>query len=83
MRAPPLLVLAVAVVLTGAGQVLNREPVRGLAFVLFALLLGALTAATAAPDASWVGRYSGGLFVHAMAAFDAYRRAALTAAGRR
>ena len=83
MRAPPHLVLAEALGLTGAGQVLNREPVRGLAFVLFALLLGALTAATADPGASWVGRYAGGLFVHAMAAFDAYRRAALTAAGRR
>lgn len=82
MRAPPLLVLAVALALTGAGQVLNREPVRGLAFVMFALLLGTLTATTADPGVSWAGRYAGGLFVHAMAALDAYRRA-VRVAGRR
>lgn len=74
---PPLLVLAVALVLTGAGQVLNREPVRGLTFAFFALLLGTFTLVTAAPDVSWVGRLSGGLFVHAMAVLDAYRRARL------
>lgn len=83
MRLPPLLVLAVALVLTGVGQVLNREPARGLAFVLFALLLGTLTALTADPGASWAGRYAGGLFVHALAALDAYRRAALGASARR
>jgi uncharacterized membrane protein len=57
------------------GQVLNREPVRGLIFAFFALLLGAFTMVTADPDASWVGRLSGGLFVHAMAMLDAYKRA--------
>jgi len=36
----PALVLAVALVLPGMGQVLNREPARGLIFAFFALLLG-------------------------------------------
>jgi len=71
----PWIVLAVATVLPGMGQVLNREPVRGLIFVFFVLLLGGWTAVTAAPDVSVVGRYAGGIFVHAMAMMDAYRRA--------
>ncbi len=74
-RLAPAVVLAVALVLPGMGQVLNREPFRGLTFAFFALLLGAFTMLTAAPDASWIGRLAGGLFVHAMAALDAYRRA--------
>lgn len=71
----PRLVLAVAVLLPGMGQVLNRQPVRGLIFVFFLLLLGGFTLKTAAPDVSFVGKVSGGLFVWAMAAFDAYKTA--------
>lgn len=71
----PLLVLAAAIVLPGTGQVLNREPTRGLMFLFFILLLGAFTLKTAAPDVSLVGRLSGGIFVWAMAAYDAYRNA--------
>jgi hypothetical protein len=71
----PLFVLAVAVVLPGMGQVLNRQPVRGLIFVCFAVLLGAFTLKTAAPEVSFVGKMAGGLFVWAMAVFDAYKTA--------
>ncbi len=71
----PRLVLAVAVFLPGMGQVLNRQPVRGLIFVFFILLLGAFTLKTAAPEVSFVGKVSGGLFVWAMAIFDAYKTA--------
>ena len=73
---PPLnphLVLAVALVLPGMGQVLNRQPVRGLIFVCFAVLLGGFTLKTAAPDVSFVGKVSGALFVWAMAVLDAYK----------
>jgi hypothetical protein len=73
--ANPYLVLAVAVVLPGVGQVLNRQPIRGLMFVFFILLLGSFTLKTAAPDVSFVGKISGGLFVWAMAILDAYRTA--------
>jgi hypothetical protein len=77
MKSPlnPYLVLAVALVLPGMGQVLNRQPVRGLIFVCFAVLLGAFTLKTAAPEVSFVGKVSGGLFVWAMAALDAYKTA--------
>lgn len=74
-KAPPNphLVLAVAVILPGVGQVLNRQPLRGLIFVFFIVLLGGFTLKTAAPDVSFVGKMSGGLFVWAMAIFDAYK----------
>jgi hypothetical protein len=77
MKPPPNphLVLAVALVLPGMGQVLNRQPLRGLGFVCFAVLLGAFTLKTAAPEVSFVGKVSGGLFVWAMAALDAYKTA--------
>jgi hypothetical protein len=55
----PYLVLAVAIALPGMGQVLNRHPVRGLIFVFFIVLLGAFTLKTAAPEISFIGKYSG------------------------
>jgi len=71
----PHLVLVSAIILPGSGQVLNRQPVRGLIFVFFILLLGGYTLQTAAPDVSIVGKLAGGLFVYAMAIFDAYKTA--------
>ena len=71
----PYLVLAVAIILPGVGQVLNRQPVRGLLFLFFMFLLGGYTLKTAAPDVSLLGKYSGAVFVYAMAIYDAYRHA--------
>lgn len=73
--AHPYLVLAAAIALPGSGQVINRQPVRGLLFVGFILLLGAYTLKTAAPDVSVVGKLAGGIFVYAMSILDAYRHA--------
>jgi hypothetical protein len=75
----PTLVFAVALVLPGMGQVLNRQSLRGLTFAFFSLLLGAFTMVTADPGVSWVGKLSGGLFVHAIAALDAYKHARILA----
>lgn len=77
MKAPPnpYLVLAVATVLPGVGQVMNRQPLRGLIFVFFIVLLGAFTLKTADPSVSFVGKMAGGLFVWAMAIYDAYKTA--------
>lgn len=71
----PYLILVSAIGLPGSGQVWNRQPLRGLTFLFFILLLGAFTLKTAAPDVSAVGKYSGGLFVWAMSILDAYKRA--------
>jgi urea transporter len=75
----PRIVLAASILLPGSGQVLNREPLRGLTFLFFILLLGAFTLKTAAPDVSVIGRYSGGIFVWAMSILDAYKRARIRA----
>lgn len=71
----PNLVLILAILLPGMGQVANRQPVRGLIFVFFVILLGGFTLKTAAPEVSVVGRFAGGIFVWAMAVFDAYKTA--------
>lgn len=71
----PYLVLASAIILPGSGQVLNRQPYRGLIFVFFMLLLGGFTLKTASPDVSVVGKFAGGLFVYALAIMDAYKTA--------
>lgn len=77
MKPPPhpYIVMAVAIILPGMGQVMNRQPLRGLTFVFFIVLLGAFTLKTAAADVSFVGKVSGGLFVWAMAVMDAYKTA--------
>ena len=73
--ANPYLVLLAATVLPGSGQVINRQPLRGLTFVFFILLLGGFTLKTAAPEVSVVGKLAGGLFVWALAMIDAYKTA--------
>lgn len=71
----PLAVLALAIVLPGSGQVINREPWRGLIFLFFMFLLGGFTLITAKPEVSIVGKLAGGLFVYAIAVYDAYKKA--------
>jgi hypothetical protein len=71
----PHAVLAAAILLPGTGQVLNRQPVRGLTFLFFILLLGAFTLKTADPDVSIVGKLAGGLFVYGLSIIDAYKLA--------
>ena len=71
----PLVVLALAIVLPGAGQVFNREPWRGLIFLFFMFLLGGFTLITAKPEVSIVGKLAGGLFVYAISIYDAYKKA--------
>jgi hypothetical protein len=75
LKAPfhPLLVLVVAIVLPGVGQIMNNQASRGLLFAFTAVALGYVTSKYAAPDASIVGRYAGGFFIYAVALMDAYR----------
>ena len=71
----PYLVLAIAMLLPGCGQVVNRQPVRGLIFVFFMLLLGAFTLKTAGAEVSIVGKLAGGIFVYSLSILDAYQNA--------
>jgi hypothetical protein len=69
----PLLVLAVAIVLPGVGQIMNNQATRGLLFAFTTVALGYVTSRYAALDVSIFGRYAGGFFIHAIALMDAYR----------
>lgn len=73
----PYAVLALAIVLPGAGHVVIREALRGLVFAFFVLFFSVLTYMTTTPDQSFIGRHAGGLFVWALSIPDAYRRARL------
>ena len=71
----PYLVVAIAVMLPGCGQVVNKQPVRGLMFLFFILLLGAFTLKTAGAEVSIVGKLAGGIFVYSLSVLDAYQNA--------
>lgn len=69
----PKLVVGIALILPGMGQVVNRMPTRGLMFVFYVVLLGVVTYNLTTPDHSLIGRYSGGIFVYVLSVLDAYR----------
>ncbi|NSL71658.1 hypothetical protein [Hyphomicrobium sulfonivorans] len=73
----PYIVLALAIVLPGAGHVALGLPQRGFGFAFFSLLLALATWHTAGPEISFIGRSAGGLFVWALSIPDAYRIARL------
>jgi len=68
----PYLVLLIAILLPGVGQVLNNTPLRGLIMLGFMLMLGVLTYQVASPDVSVIGKFAGGIFLYAIMIFDAY-----------
>ena len=68
----PIMVLAIAILLPGMGQVLNNTPQRGFFLVCFMVLLGLITFNLAQPQISMVGKLAGGIFIYAIAVIDAY-----------
>jgi hypothetical protein len=71
----PYKVLVAAVLLPGTGQVLNGTPQRGLVFLFFTILLGWVSMNVMPPEASFIGRTIGGVFVYGLSVIDAYKRA--------
>lgn len=69
----PYIVMLVAILLPGMGQVLNNTPGRGLLMVFFMLMLGVITFHLTTPDQSFLGRYAGGIFIYSIAVIDAYQ----------
>ncbi|GAB4261627.1 MAG: hypothetical protein Kow0092_11300 [Deferrisomatales bacterium] len=69
----PYWVLTAALVLPGAGQVMNRMPTRGLTMLFFMISLAWVTYHLTTPQHSFAGRHAGGLFVYAMSILDAYK----------
>lgn len=73
----PYLVLAIAVLLPGAGHVISGRARRGLTLQMFMISLAFITWHLSGPGRSLVGRLAGGLFVYAMSLPEAYRIARL------
>jgi hypothetical protein len=71
----PYIVLAIAILLPGAGHVAIGQPNRGLGFAFFTILLALLSWFTTTPERSFIGRIAGGLFVWAISIPDAYKLA--------
>ena len=68
----PLLVLVVAILLPGMGQVLNGMLVRAWIMIFFALSLGVVTYHLTTAAHSFIGRHAGGFFIYAIMVMDAY-----------
>ena len=74
IKAPlaPILVLVIAILLPGMGQVINNTPIKGLVMLSFMLILGMITFNLAEPHISLVGKLAGGIFIYAISIMDAY-----------
>lgn len=68
----PVLVLLIAILLPGMGQVINNTPVKGLVMITFMIILGLITFNLAQSHISMVGKLAGGIFVYALSIMDAY-----------
>jgi len=71
----PYLVLAAAVIVPGAGHVIQGKPQRGLMFLFFTLILGWVSLRLMPDTASLFTRHVGGIFIYGMSVIDAYKSA--------
>jgi hypothetical protein len=71
----PYIVLALAILLPGAGHVLCGRSRRGLTLQLFMICLAFITWQLSSPQRGLVGRLAGGLFAYALSIPEAYRLA--------
>lgn len=69
----PWLVLTVAALLPGMGQVLNATPQRGLVMVFFLIFFAMTSYQLTTPEHSWLARHAGGVFMYGLMLIDAYR----------
>ena len=68
----PKLVLLIAILLPGMGQVINNAPKRVFFMACFMIILGLITFNLAQPHISMVGKLSGGIFIYSISILDAY-----------
>jgi len=69
----PYLVMGIALVLPGVGQLVNNQPNRALLFLFTMIALGYVTYHLSTPEISLIGRYAGGIFIYALSLMDAYK----------
>lgn len=67
----PTLVIAAALVLPGAGQMLNGDPIRGITMQFFMMFLAYVTYMVTGPEISLLGRIAGGVFIYLVSVLDA------------
>jgi hypothetical protein len=74
IKAPltPVLVLLIAILLPGMGQVINNTPIKGLVMITFMVILGLITFNLAQVHISMLGKLAGGVFIYAISIMDAY-----------
>ncbi len=70
----PHLVLAAALVLPGAGQVMIGQPQRGLVFLFFIIIFGWIGNRLML-DGTFFVRHVGSIFLYGLAVIDSYKRA--------
>jgi hypothetical protein len=68
----PYLVLLSAV-LPGVGHFVLGLTQRALTFLFFMVILGWVTLRVAPPEASFIGRHAGGVFIYSLSILDAYK----------
>ena len=71
----PYIVLAAALLLPGAGHVLQGKAQRGLMFLFFTLILGWVSLRIMPEQASFFARHAGGIFIYGISVIDAYKLA--------
>ena len=69
----PYAILALSIVLPGSGHVFSGVPARGLQFLFFMIVIGWATSKIAPEQASFIGRYAGGVFIYGLSILDAYK----------
>lgn len=74
----PYAVLAAAIVLPGAGHVLQGKPQRGLMFLFFTVILGWVSLRLMPADSSFFARHVGGIFIYGISVIDAYKSARIS-----
>jgi hypothetical protein len=71
----PLVPVLLAALVPGSGHVVLGKPARGLIFIFWIVFFGALTNKLAGPEASFVGRYAGGIAIWTLSVVDVWRMA--------
>ena len=69
----PYAILVLSILLPGSGHVFSGVPARGLQFLFFIIIIGWATSKIAPENATFIGRYAGGVFIYALSIVDAYK----------